>query len=467
MSVIHFAGDAWFARVDEGTGREDILRIAAALGEAASERHPGARVYVGFDTRTISRLLAREAAQIIAAYDLEVILSETYCPTSALCQATKNDERAVCALMLTADSRSADYLGVRVRMADGSPASSDDTEILESLIKPDVITARGDIVRRDIMTPHLDHLSACVNEDVIRASRPLVICDPMFGATTTHAARLLGALGARVIELHHTPDSEMGGLHPEAAEPWIDECERAVIDYHAQFGVALDGAGDRVAFIDETGRALTPHILLALIMEYLVRVRDMTGRVVVPIFVSTQVRRQAKRLGLPLTVTPAGYIWMREEMNVGDVLCAGDALGGICIPICDCERDSLAVAAIMCEIVAMDTRPLSHIVKDLDATLGHMQYGYRNVRMGSGAVQVLRNALPGINPATIANMTPTEVSHPGGLHVRFSDGSWLLLRPSRSYSIARIYAEAPTRALRDELLSAGSKLALSPLSPME
>lgn len=464
MSVIRFSEDAWVVRSDEGSPRDDALRIASALGAVTRSRCPGSTVYVGYDTRALSQGVAVEVGDVIASYGLRARVSDVHCPTSALCEATRRDPEASSAIMLTADNRSADYFGVRVRMADGSPATSADSAVIEDGVPPEVPRARGASERVDLITRYLEGLSLFVGGEGLRARSPIVVCDPMHGAMSSHAARLLGSLGARVVEVHGGGKADFGGLHPEAAEPWIDDCEQAVIDHAADLGVALDGAGNRIALVDERGKLVSPHIMLALVMEHLVRVRGLSGRMVAPIFVSTIVRRQARRLGLPLTITPAGFVWMREEMAAGDVVCAGDALGGICIPSVGFERDALATAAILCEVVAMDSRPLSQIVAELDAELGHMDYGRRDVRMGSGSVQVLRNALPGLNPAELAGMRPVEVSHPGGLMLRFDDESWVLVRPSRAFSIARVYAEAPDPASRDRLLDAATELALSPLS---
>ena len=109
MSVINFAGDAWVSRVDEGNPRDNILRIAAGLARTAKGRDAGAggAIYVGYDTRGLSCELAQEVAGVIAGQGVRARLSETYCPTAAVCGAVRNDPDGLAALMLTADSRSA------------------------------------------------------------------------------------------------------------------------------------------------------------------------------------------------------------------------------------------------------------------------------------------------------------------------------------------------------------------------
>lgn len=467
MRTIDFVGDSWLSRYNEGEPHEDILRIAAALGQLVSESQPDATIYVGYDTRLLSIAIAHEVAEVIAGFGLVAKVSDTHCPTPALYGAVRKDPEAYAGLMLTAGNRPFDYVGVRVCMADGSSATPADTDALETYIVPDLPVARGEAQEVDIVTSYLENISAFFEgQSAAVATEPLVVCDAMHGSMTSHASRLLSSLGARVIEIHGADNTDdYDGLHPEANEPWIDGCEEAVTQNSAAFGVALDGPGDRLALVDDRGRQVTPHIMVAIIMNYLVKERGFKGRMVAPIFVSSVVKRQAERLNLGLTITPAGYMWMREEIPAGDVVCAADALGGVGIPAVAPERDALTAAASLLEAIVHDGRKLSEIVDEMDVQIGHMVYGRRDVRMGAGDIQTLRNIMPGLNPSTMADKEPVAISHAAdSLRITFEDDSWVLLRPSRTNNMVRVYAEAPTPAERDELLDAGATLASEPFS---
>lgn len=465
MRTINFIGDSWLSRYDEGEPHEDILRIAAAFGQLVQEAQPGATLYVGYDTRLLSIAIAHEVAEVIAGYGLCAKVSDTHCPVPALCAAVRQDPEAFAGFMLTAGNRPFDYVGVRVCMADGTAATPGDTDALESYIVPELPALRGEAQEVDLITPYLENISRYFDESSVSITNPLVVCDVMHGAMTSHANRLLASLGARVVEVHGIDNDDYDGLHPEAAEPWIDECEQAVRESGAIMGVALDGAGERLALVDDKGRQVTPHMMVAILMEYLVKTRGLSGRMVAPIFLSSLVKRQAERLGLTLTITPAGYMWMRDEFEPGDVVCAADALGGVGVPVVALERDALVAAALLIDAVAVDGRTLSQMVDELDGELGHMEYGSRDVRMGSGDIQTLRNMMPGINPAQMVGMTPVGISHSmDSLRITFENDAWVLLRPSRTSNVVRVYAEAENRALRDDLLNAGVRLAQEPFS---
>lgn len=464
MGVISFTGDAWISRVEDVSPREDALRIADAVGRLVQENQPGATVYVGYDTRPECAGIAREMSGAMAARGVRAVCSAAHCTTAALCEAARLDPRAYLAIMLTADDRPADYFGVRLRMGDGSSPAPADLDVLEELIAPSVPASRSEFEELDLMTRHLERISTQVDSSLVSAAGLTVVCDAMYGACSSHAARLLASCGAKVMALHDEPSTNFCGLHPEAAEPWIDECEASVVQNEASLGIAIDGSGSRLALIDERGNLVSPHLMLALLLENLVYGHGLKGRMVAPVFISTLVRRQAERLGLPLTITTPGYEWMREEMLAGDVLCAGDAIGGITIPSLGLERDALAAAALLVEAVARKGKPLSVVTSEMAKDLGAMAYGRKALRMGPGEIQVLRNMLPGMNPKEVAGRVPTAVSHPGGLMLRFDEGSWLLVRPSFSSGLVSVYAEAPTPALRDELLEAGAAMAESPLA---
>ena len=146
-------------------------------------------------------------------------------------------------------------------------------------------------------------------------------------------------------------------------------------------------------------------------------------------------------------------------------MCAGDAVGGIGIPEIGLDRDALGAAVMLMDAIARDGRPLSAMASELDETLGHMEYGRRELSLGAGEAQMLRVALPGINPPSIAGLKVEGVSHPSHcLRLALPEGAWVLVAPSPAGPTALLAAEAPTRAMRDELLAAAAELARSPLS---
>lgn len=457
--IIRFGVDGWHARFADGFDEEGVARVADALGLMWSEEAPGSTVYVGYDTRHGSAELAQLSAGILAAYGLTVVVSDGVCPTPAVGWACARDDRAAGALVLTASERSCEYGGLLVRGSDGGPVPRAFLDEVEQAI-PTVATAeRGPFEARDLVSPYLDALLAFVDRDRIAAERPKVVVDAMYGAGTSHLARLLGEAGCEVVEIHVENREDFGGIHPEPQDPWADACEQAVVAHGARLGLLLDGDGDRAAVVDERGSIVPARTLAPLVMEQLVEGHGMSGRVVMTLTCSACVTRQAERLGCDVSVVPVGFPRIYRELLEGDVLMGVEEYGGISVPAHLNERDGLLVCLLAVErLCRADGRSMSDVVGELTAQIGSMRYARRDVRLEPAVNQAFRNVLPGLNPSELDGRTPVEVSHADGLRLQFEDDSWVLVRPSRTGSVVRVYAEAPTERERDCLLSAACEL---------
>ena len=457
--MIHFGTDGWRARLDGDFCEDNVVRIAAGLGEYWSRRSPGAIVYVAYDARPGAEQFACLAAKVLASFGLVLKVSDRPAPTPALSWAVANDPRSCGGISITGSHNPSEYLGIKLRQAGGGTMSEEATNEVELLIAPDPIPDRGPIQRCDIVIRYLDYLCEAVDAQAIADAHLKVVYDPLYGAARGSVPLMMGALGIDVVEIHGEDDADTPDIHPDPIEPWVDECEQAVVDHGACAGLINDGDADRVGAVDERGRYIAPPKIIALTMLHLARHHGLTGRVVVNQSMSVQVRRVAKDLGCRLAVTPAGFKHIYEEMQKGDVLIGGEEAGGIAVPAYCPERDGILINVLLCELIAMSGKPLGTLVDELDEKYGQMSFARRDLRLDAEVIEMFRTLLPGLNPPEIGGREPVRVSHMDGLRLEFEDESWLLVRPSGTESVVRVYAEAPSVERRDELLEAGIALA--------
>lgn len=462
MGILRFSPYGWSSRYDEDFTESNVVRIAEALGAAWQRRRPGGRVLVGYDGRFRSEEFALTAGQAIASFGLDAVVSLDVCPLPALAWSAARDKRCVGALMVTGSERPCEYNGLVARGSDGGPITSAFAREVERRVGGAPSGARGEVSRGDITTTYLDDLGSLVNLDLIAEKCPRVVVDPMYGAASHHLLSLLTSIGCSVTELHAAPRDDFAGLHPEAIEPWADECEQVVTCQRACAGLVIGGDGDRAALIDERGHLVSPHNLAPLVLDHLVRNKGMHGRVVTTYSSSVRLSRQAKALGLPLTVVPAGFDRIYGEVLQEDVLMGSEEYGGICLPAHLNERDGLLAGLLALELMAMEERSLSQLIDDLVKRVGRMEYARRDIRLDPATASSLGNILPGMNPATLVGKKPVVVNHADGLRLSFNDDSWAMIRPSRAGYLVRVYAEAPDPAGRDALLSAACALARRP-----
>lgn len=458
MGIIRFGASGWQARVDDGFDAQNVGRIADALGQLWRSAPAGSQVLVGFDTRRDSERYALHLGEIIAAYGLEVIVSEGVCPTPALGWAVAREERCIGGVMLTASEKPHEYGGVLVRHADGGPVSDAFAELLTQRMTSSPTSARGPVVRADFVNDYMASLLTSCDTDAIGRRRPRVVVDTMHGAGSGCVASLFESVGCEVLALHSEAARDFRGLHPDPREPWVDACERRVVESGADLGIVLDGDCDRMALIDATGRLVSTHMLAPLVLEQLVVHHGVSGRVVATSACSSRIERMAALLDLDFTMVPVGPQYMYLEIAEGDVVLAADEEGGVCLPGHLYDRDGIACALTLVEAFACCKTTLAALVASREARMGGSEYGRVDLRCDPVTLQRLRILLPGMNPQRVAGRIPVRVGHGDGLRLWFDDGSWLLIYCGSSRHTLHIVAEASDRARQKELMQAARDL---------
>ncbi len=458
-SPIHFGTDGWRAVIGDDFTYANLRRVADATGRVFSADHPGGTIVVGYDTRFEAPAFAAAAAEVLAGHGLAVKLSDAYCPTPALCWSVAHDEEAVGGVMLTASHNPAPYLGFKIRLQDGGASPVSFTDRVEAQLRDDEPDGLGEVAMVDIMGPYLTALRAFVDGDAIRAAGLKVAVDPLYGAGRTYLAETLRAVGVEVTEIHAEANPGFAGLHPEPIPPHIDEVRELVRAHGLDAAFITDGDADRIGAADSTGAFVNPHRILALVARHLIEDRGMSGRIVKTLSTSVIVDRLAASLGTTVTTTPVGFKWIYEEMLKGDVLLGGEESGGIGIPAHVRERDGLLMALLLAEMMAVRACGLGALVDDLLALTGPMEYGRNDLRLDPAVKDAFVASWASLAPAEVAGLTVREIVRADGIKFLLPDDAWLLMRASGTEPLVRIYAEASSAGVVDDLLAAGRDMA--------
>lgn len=458
MRLISFGTAGWKAQVGEGFTLENVARLAEGAGIYWSQLCPGAVVYVGYDTRKDAEIYGQVAGEVLATYGLNVKISDQPCPTPALGFSIANDTRAIGGLMITASGSYAAYQGACLRNNRGSALSIGALEQIEDLIPLTTPKVRGTAEPTDLLTSYLADLESYVDTQAIKDAHLSVVIDPMYGTARGILAHMLRELGCEVTEIHNDQVDDFAGIHPKPVEPWADECEQAVIANKAAAGFMVDGDGDRVGAVDETGELLDPNEVDALIAYHLIVNKEQSGRILMPISSSSYVKEVAEKYDVPVAITPIGFGWATNEMQSDDVMFACDARGGIAIPSHLYERDGLLTTLLLVEAMALSGKSLKELVAGLRENTGTRYYGEKEVPVDVAQSQMIKNLLPGLRIDRLCDMPVAQISHADGVRLEFDDGSWVLMRSARKNPSVKIYAEAPTCNERDELIKACSDL---------
>ena len=228
------------------------------------------------------------------------------------------------------------------------------------------------------------------------------------------------------------------------------------------FGVTTDGDADRIGAMDERGNFVDPHKIFALALRYLVEKRGWSGSVVRTVSTTRMIDRLCTRYGLKLIETPVGFNHIADHMMSEDVLIGGEESGGISFKGHIPEGDGPAMGLLLVEILAAAKKPLSVMVDNLLGDVGPAFYERMDLRLHHPVAKVeMADFLVKKAPAEIGGQKVTEVCDIDGIKYILADDSWLLIRPSGTEPVLRVYAEGRNPEMVKALLSYGETVAAS------
>lgn len=467
---IHFGTDGWRAVISEEFTFENVRLVAQAIADWTNENrnHAQPTMVVGYDTRFLSDRYAGEVARVLAANGIHVLLSSSDVPTPALSYAVRH-VKAMGGVMVTASHNPPRYNGLKVKTASGGSASRDDCRRIEHYLQQgnppqwldfQVAEQRGLASKIQIAPKYHAHLDTLVRREII-ASRPgRIVVDAMYGAGRGHIRQWLEGTGWRVTEIRSDLNPGFGGIHPEPIMPHLEALRDTIVEGRYALGLATDGDADRTGAIDERGRFIDPHCIFTLVLRHLVEKRNWRGTVVRSISMTQMIDRLCERYRLPVVETPVGFGYIGDLMEQDSVLIGGEESGGITIQNHVPVGDGILMGLLLLEIVAESGASLGELVDQLKADLGPSHYARQDLRI-SHAInkQTMTEALSSRAPGSIAGIRVAHTQHNDGMKYLLVNGGWLLIRPSGTEPILRVYAEAPEPETLTQLLSYGQTVA--------
>ena len=472
---IRFGTDGWRAVISDTFTFNNLRLVAQAIADyvrAEGGNGGGPEVVVGFDTRFLSDRYATEVARVMAGNGIVAWLTRTDASTPAVSYAVV-EKQAAAGVMITASHNPPRYNGVKLKATYGGSASPEQARRVEHYLEEAEAEARGPnimdyqravdqgLIRSfDPAWAYYEHLGRLVNLDVISAGELRVVHDAMYGAGRGSIAGMLGRTRCHVHEIRGEMNPGFGGIHPEPIARYLNALAAAMQSVHADVGLATDGDADRIGAMDNLGTFIDPHHIFALALRYLVEKRGWTGVVVKTVSTTMMIDRLAARYGLPLKETPVGFNYIADYMLQGEVLIGGEESGGLSIKGHIPEGDGVLMGLLLLEIVADAGVSLSDLMADIQQVAGPVHYARADLRLRHPvAKHEMVARLSGDVPASIGGARVCGVDTLDGVKYRLDDESWLLIRPSGTEPVLRVYAEAPTDAGLRALMKYGQEIA--------
>jgi len=458
-STIKFGTDGWRGVIADDYTFDNVRRVGNAIAHYVHKNEDVSKgLVVGYDTRFQSRNFAEAISETLAAAGIKVRLSDDYTPTPALSYAVK--QLAVAGgVMITSSHNPFNWNGVKYKAGYGGSATPAIIRSIESeLDSPRFERAGGSVTSADFKTPYVAAIKNFVDLAAIQRAGFKFAIDTMYGSGRGVLKGIFAENGIEYVEIRGEVNPAFPGINPEPIPPHTAMLQEIVVREHCQAGLAVDGDADRLGAAAEDGSFVDSHKCYSVILEWLLKRKQWPGEVVRAFNTTRMLDRIAAKYGRKLHECGIGFKYICDLMLERDILIGGEESGGIGIRRHLPERDGILNSLLLANIMADENKPLGQLVEDLQTEYGRHFYGRTDLHLDDKTKNdAMRRA--GEKPTRMAGFTVLETGTLDGVKFyldapKNGNGAeaWVLVRASGTEPLLRIYAEASSPELVQQIL---------------
>ncbi|MCP3928329.1 MAG: phosphoglucomutase/phosphomannomutase family protein [Bacteroidetes bacterium] len=451
MTNIKFGTDGWRAIIAKDYTVENVKRVAEGTALWLKERGKD-KVVIGFDCRFGGTLFALTTAQVLGAFDIKVNMAKEFVSTPMVSLGvvkTKSDLGVV----ITASHNPPSYNGYKLKSDLGGPMIPSEVAEVEELVPtactleklPTVESMLEDGLFNyvDLEKIYLDHLLENFDLETIRNSGIKLAYDGMYGAGQ-NAMRLLLPESEF---LHCDFNPSFKGQAPEPIHRNLLELSELIKrDPSINLGIANDGDADRIGMYDEDGNFVDSHHILLLLLLYMYKYKKETGKVVITFSVTEKMGKLAEKYGLDVETTKIGFKYIAEIMTKEDVIVGGEESGGLAVKGHIPERDGIWIGMLILEFMAKTGKSLKELIQEIYDEVGPFSYDRDDLHLTEEKKQEIIAQCKTAPYQAFGDYKVQSVGTIDGFKFILDDGKWVLLRPSGTEPVLRVYAQAPDAA---------------------
>lgn len=466
MIRIKFGTDGWRAIIAQEFTTDNVARVSKATADWIKQSSSTPSVVIGHDCRFGGELFTDVAARVFCEEGVKVFVAKDFVSTPMVSFGA-HALNAVAGVVITASHNPPSYNGFKLKSGYGGPTIPEEIAKVENII-PDhhpipqtslaEYEAAGKLQWVDLEEMYYQHVVKSFDLDTINNSGIRLGYDAMYGAGQRVALRIF----KNIVPLHCDDNP---GFHGQAPEPihrnLIALSELVKNDPTIKCGLANDGDADRIGMYDGDGNFVDSHHITLLLIHYLHKYKGYTGKVVIAFSVSEKVKRLCEHYGLDYEVTKIGFKYICGKMVIEDVLLGGEESGGIAVKGHVPERDGIWCGLLLMEFMAKTGKNLTELIKEVYDITGSFCFDRNDLHLTDALKNsIIENCKTGKYTA-FGKYTVDRLEDVDGFKFHLDANSWVMIRPSGTEPLLRVYAESPTRAETDNILSTVKNILLA------
>jgi len=453
--MIKFGTDGWRAVLGKDFTDENMKRTTLAIGKYVYENFSiDKEILIGYDPRNKADYYAEQCAKILSKLGFSVKLSKKIVPTPVLAYNARLLNAV--AIMFTASHNPPEYLGMKFIPDYAGPATSEITDEIVANIDSEFLSIReGSVENVDFSVEYYKHLANLIDFKKIKTLKTNIIFDGLYSASIGYFDEILDQYGIAYESLNMIHDKDFGGGMPDPKPKYLKNLIEKIKQVENTIGLANDGDADRFGVINEEGNYVSPNIIIAILLKYLYS-KGLTGAVVKTVGSSLLIDNVAKKFGVEVIETAVGFKHVGEAMRLNKVIIGGEESGGLSIQGHIPEKDGIIANLLLLEALANSGKSLVELEKEIE-NIGGKYYTDRIDIEKSAKEEILLILDSFKNLNNVDEYKITSVDLKDGVKLMLGDTSKILVRPSGTEPLLRIYFESDSIEKLDKLKLAVKK----------
>lgn len=465
MDKIKFGTDGWRGIIAKDFTLANVAKVAYAIARWLTGKYPSPVAVLGYDCRFGGEMFMEAIAKILASQNIRVLISESFVTTPMVSLAVVK-LTANCGIMLTASHNSAEFNGIKLKGDHGGPMLEKDLKDVENMISSDYefdlemlnwnyLVEQGLIQYINLENIYLKNLRDHLDIEKLSGSDIRFAFDAMYGSSQNIFPKLM----PHVKLLHCERNPLFMGVPPDPLPKNLHELEEYLVQHNDIYcALAVDGDGDRLALFDEQGTYYDSHRLLLLMTYYIAEYKKLKGKVVVGFSVTSRLEKICARYGLELIRVPIGFKEISRVMLKENVLLGGEESGGMTTGTYLPERDGIWIGLTIWEWLIDSGKTLSQLMEEVYSITGLFAYERRDIEINRNARTKVLEHFRNSEITKIGEFHVTSREDIDGYKFHFGNDQWVMIRPSGTEPVLRIYAEAENQETVTAIINSALKL---------
>lgn len=452
MANIKFGTDGWRDIVGENFTAENVEIVTNAIGKYVFDNFGlNKHIIIGYDPRNMAKEFTYQSAKLLKDCGFKVAVSKKVVPTPVLAYGAKLYD--ACAIMFTASHNPPKYLGMKFIPDYAGPATDKITnEIVSNLGKKAPEGVNGKIEEYDFSPAYFKHMKEIINFEAIKTLRTKIIFDGLYSSTIGYFDKLLDEFSIPYEAMRMEYDPNFGGGMPEPKPKFLKELMAKVKADGNAVGVANDGDGDRFGLVNEKGEYVSPNEVIAILLLYLRNTKKLNGPLIKTISGSQLLDKMAKLMDIPVIETAVGFKNVGEAMRISNAIIGGEESGGLSVQGHIPEKDGILANLLILEAMAVKEKSLVEFQKEIYEFAGKEFFNDRIDLHLENQEQVTTAIEKTKNTTQVAEFKVIKTDLKDGVKLFLDDNSsWILVRPSGTEPLLRIYFESDSKEKIEKL----------------